>query len=121
MRDTDKLKGYRAKYKRHYGINFDSGYVIHHIDGNRQNNDINNLLLLPLSLHSKYHEHKKQVEMMMVDGICFDLTNSGNAMFQMQMHYLNKYVEVVAEIQEWIGYKHLEDMGYSAYSQFRGE
>ena len=55
MKDIDKLKDYRLKYKRYYNIEFDSDYDIHHIDFNRNNNDITNLLLLPKELHSKYH------------------------------------------------------------------
>jgi len=30
MKDVDKLKNYRTKYKRYYGIDFGSDYVIHH-------------------------------------------------------------------------------------------
>ena len=39
MKDLDRLKGYRKKYKRYYGIEFDRSYAIHHIDGNHENND----------------------------------------------------------------------------------
>ena len=55
MKDINKLKNYRLKYKRYYNIEFDSNFDIHHIDFNRNNNDINNLILLPKELHSKYH------------------------------------------------------------------
>lgn len=55
MKDIETVKNYRLKYKRYYGIDFDENYVIHHIDFNRQNNDISNLLLLPKELHQKYH------------------------------------------------------------------
>lgn len=55
MKDYNKLKNYRNKYKRHFGIKFNENYVVHHIDMNRQNNDISNLILLPKELHEKYH------------------------------------------------------------------
>lgn len=55
MKDLNKLKDYRKKYKRYYGIDFSKDYVIHHIDFDRSNNDISNLLLMPRKLHSKYH------------------------------------------------------------------
>lgn len=55
LKDISKLKDYRKKYKRYYGIEFGREYVIHHIDGNHDNNDISNLLLLPAKLHSRYH------------------------------------------------------------------
>ena len=46
---------YRQYYKEFFGIDFDKEYAIHHIDFDRGNNDISNLLLLPIKLHSKYH------------------------------------------------------------------
>lgn len=46
---------YRWIYKDHYGVEFGWDLVIHHIDYNHSNNDINNLLLLPKVLHSQYH------------------------------------------------------------------
>lgn len=59
MKDTSELKDYRKKYKRHYGIEFGSDYAIHHMDFNRSNNDIENLLLLPKELHNRYHFYIK--------------------------------------------------------------
>ena len=62
MKDIDRLKDYRKKYKRYYGIEFDRSYAIHHIDGNHENNDMRNLLLLPTELHSRYHFLRSCVE-----------------------------------------------------------
>lgn len=50
-----KENDYRRKFKEHYGIDFSNDYVVHHIDFDRSNNDIDNLLLLPKKLHAKYH------------------------------------------------------------------
>lgn len=50
------MKDYRKLYKKHYDIEFGPEYVIHHIDENRDNNEIENLILLPSSLHSRFHE-----------------------------------------------------------------
>ena len=46
---------YRTAFKKYYGIDIPNGYEIHHIDLDRNNNDINNLLLLPVKLHHEYH------------------------------------------------------------------
>lgn len=46
---------YRQYYKDYYGIDFDKSMVVHHIDFDRTNNNIDNLLLMPRELHSKYH------------------------------------------------------------------
>lgn len=34
------------------------GFVVHHLDGNKKNNDINNLALMTYSAHNRLHSHK---------------------------------------------------------------
>lgn len=46
---------YKKLYAQTYGINWDADMEIHHIDRNRQNNDISNLILLPGYLHHDLH------------------------------------------------------------------
>ena len=48
-------KNYRRIYEEYYGIKIPEGFIIHHIDSNRDNNNISNLLMLPKTLHSRYH------------------------------------------------------------------
>lgn len=50
-----KSFNYRKYYKDYYGIDFGKEFDIYHIDINRENNEINNLILLPKRLHLKYH------------------------------------------------------------------
>lgn len=50
------MKDYRKIYADYYGIKWDSKlFEIHHIDRNRENNDVHNLVLLPKKLHKEYH------------------------------------------------------------------
>lgn len=37
-------------------------FVIHHLDSNRENNDLKNLLMLPKELHNRYHFYKNLLE-----------------------------------------------------------
>lgn len=53
---------YRQLYKEHYHIEFGRDMVVHHIDFDRTNNSIDNLLLMPRWLHSKYHTALKMLE-----------------------------------------------------------
>lgn len=46
---------YRRLYERHYGIKIPPEYDVHHIDFNRANNSIENLLLIPKELHQRLH------------------------------------------------------------------
>lgn len=120
MKDISKLKDYREKYKRHYGIDFGKEFAIHHIDENRNNNDINNLILLPNELHSKYHAQKEQLNIAFEDGICTKLTYSGIKVFELQLWYLDKYVEVIKEVTKWVEFKFLVDNGAKTYVEIEG-
>lgn len=46
---------YRSLYREHYRIDFNSDFVVHHIDLDHGNNEIGNLILLPIPVHVKYH------------------------------------------------------------------
>lgn len=49
------MTDYKKLYAQTYGITWDADLEIHHIDRNRQNNDISNLILLPGYLHHELH------------------------------------------------------------------
>lgn len=57
-----KYKNHRHVWIKHYGsIPYDENgqtYEIHHIDGNKDNNDISNLLCLSIREHSQIHFNK---------------------------------------------------------------
>jgi hypothetical protein len=118
MKDTTKLKDYREKYKRHYGIEFGRKYVVHHMDEDRTNNDISNLILLPLALHSKYHHYKTMMQIYTEHGFDFSLTYGGACMRSMQFAQLDELRKVFDEMQQWIEYKYLADMGMESYPMF---
>ena len=46
---------YRNSYKKFFEIQFDDSFDIHHINGDRMDNDISNLVLLPNTLHQPLH------------------------------------------------------------------
>ena len=119
MENINELKNYRLKYKRYYGIDFDKNYVVHHIDENRSNNDISNLVLMPLELHSKYHAYKTEFKLVTQNGMCFELSYAGSVLLNMQLSCLDKLAKVCAEIQLWVEYKYNADMGYEVYPMFR--
>lgn len=58
-KDTEKVAkkvaNYREIYEYETGQLIPNGFHIHHIDGNRNNNHILNLVALPGKLHSAYH------------------------------------------------------------------
>ena len=99
---AEKRVDYRNIYKKHYGINFDRKYAVHHIDGDRNNNKIDNLLLLPTELHARYHFYKTFVESAPVPTkITGNHINANN-------HYitcLEIFLKVLDECNKWYDYK----------------
>jgi hypothetical protein len=46
---------HRKIYENYYGISIPDGYIIHHMDGNKRNNDIHNLKLMEKKCHNRLH------------------------------------------------------------------
>ena len=51
MKEWYELKNYRKKYERFYCEEIPEGYEVHHLDMNRGNNRISNLIAIPKQLH----------------------------------------------------------------------
>lgn len=104
---------YRKLYENHYGINIPPEYDIHHIDFNRDNNKIDNLILLPKRLHRKLHWVRNTS--------CVNLDNffdfKGIAQ-ERPMTYERRCIiaalDVYDELQIWSCRKNCEDMGINA-------
>lgn len=47
---------YRKYYADYFGIEIPKEYHIHHLDRDRNNNNIRNLILLPKEVHEKVHK-----------------------------------------------------------------
>lgn len=97
---------YRQLYKDYYNIEFGSDMVVHHIDLDRTNNDIGNLLLLPNWLHAKYH-----VTLQMLTGLHGEIDLNKELRLTTPMvtaHYsqwLRKMADVLDEVAPWIRMK----------------
>lgn len=95
---------YRKFYKDYYNIEFGTDYVVHHIDFNRENNNIDNLILLPKKLHSKYHILLNRLGVKNVD----EMTVSIGINLHTSMHTAPLLImlgETLQEIKGWILYK----------------
>lgn len=54
-----KFDEHRLIFEKHLGRKLTKEEIVHHIDGDKSNNDINNLMLFPTkSVHTKYHYEK---------------------------------------------------------------
>ncbi len=59
---------YRKKYKAKYG-ELKIGQEIHHIDGDRENNSIENLVEISPDLHKRYHQAERKVNQLATSDI----------------------------------------------------
>jgi hypothetical protein len=53
---------HRYKYEKETGKTIPEGFQIHHIDGNRWNNDISNLVMVHIDAHYAYHKNKNVID-----------------------------------------------------------
>jgi hypothetical protein len=97
---------YRTKFKQHYKIDFDGSYVVHHIDGNRENNDIENLMILPFGLHRQYHIFKRVIDNhSLPTNICGNQASCGTY----YLNYYEKFVAILHECNKWYDFKRYLD------------
>lgn len=100
---------YRKLYEKHYGIKIPPEYDIHHIDGNRGNNAIDNLVLLPKHTHATLHL------------ICnvFGCGIDGKMLMKIAMNphqinwygtYFKLFADILPDLIRWITTKDWEDM-----------
>ena len=92
-----KDEGYKRKYELITKIVQPKNFEIHHIDSNRENNHMMNLVLLPIKLHREYHKRKKHIipikGQVIPDGLLCDteLYNNCGADVMPDLDILEKY------------------------------
>lgn len=103
---------YRKFYEKKCHIKIPKNYDIHHIDKNRDNNNIKNLVMLPKKLHKQYHSR-----LSMLESFSFDINekitsvveggNGYNDWFLYELsERLSKFNEVYKECCKWNDYKY---------------
>lgn len=53
---------YRKFYEKEMEIELPEDWDVHHVDGNRANNSIENLIAIPKKLHQNYHTIKAKID-----------------------------------------------------------
>lgn len=102
---------YRKKYKDFFKIQFGKQYDIHHIDFNHENNNIENLLLLPKDLHKRLHKAKTDYGAFIDNeqNVFSDINNQVScSILSKALHETSKIYE---ELQIWVSMKENEQKG----------
>ena len=68
MKERYELENYRKRYERFYCEEIPEGYEVHHLDMNRGNGRISDLMAIPRELHRRYRETMTNLELSIVSG-----------------------------------------------------
>lgn len=131
MKDITNMKNYREKYKRYYNIEFGREYEIHHIDLNHENNDIENLVLLPKKLHHRYHFYINALQPMQTEKykITFDIRITGNYLNEItyERTMMNGLIDALEECNKWFDFRErlrfrkVNDLNFNEKLYIKGE
>ena len=98
---------YRILYEEKTKTKIPKNFDIHHIDGNRNNNEITNLVALPKKIHSKYHElslqfknknFKPNIEILSI----FSNGYGFNSYYKL---CYNKFYKIYKDCQKYVDYR----------------
>ena len=81
--------------------NFD----IHHIDNNKYNNNINNLLMLPKKLHNDYHKITYEIKDLKISCEIKSVIDSGNRYNEYLFNLHKQLYITLKECNKWADYK----------------
>lgn len=107
-KEISKIKDYRREFKKYYNLELSEEYDIHHIDLNHENNDMNNLMILPKILHIKYHSLLNDLRISKpIKLITLDLKIHGNQinLNSYNLQIIKDLINVLDECAKWYDYK----------------
>ena len=120
---------YRKIYENHYGIKIPDGFEIHHVNKDRNDNRIENLLLLPSRIHQSLHIVDNEITRSFIMTINFVSVSANNVH---ELAYIREYVEmwgkIIPALKYWASVKVFEDLaiqigtkanGNLSYKRFR--
>jgi hypothetical protein len=104
---------YRKFYEEKTGEEIPEGFEVHHLDFDRENNNIKNLVALPSAIHMIYHSCLKEFESIPAirpeDLIPKSILDHGSGytqfLFSQISTVIRKINPTMSEITRWISYR----------------
>jgi hypothetical protein len=94
-------QNYRKDYIEYYKFKeIPKEYHIHHMDLNKKNNYIKNLLLLPSKLHQQYHYYYSILKSVNYEQYLLDIKHNNYEDYYM-INAFNKFAEIKIECSKW--------------------
>lgn len=104
-------KQYRDFYESKTNKKIPSGFDVHHIDQNRSNNDITNLVAIPKIVHKEYHNNLNIYEISLNS---LDINIHSNPMvYDFYLENINKYAVCCKLIKYFIMYRDALILGHN--------
>lgn len=110
MEDIKRCFDYRKYYTKVLRTEIPNGYDIHHIDFDRKNNRISNLVMIPTELHNKYHKLllELNVQFSLNKNLC-GILDGGNGINNYIKFYqipkMLEFIECWEEASKYIDYR----------------
>lgn len=99
------MEDYRKIYESQCNIKIPKGYVIHHIDFDRTNNHIRNLVMLPKDLHREYHETNNLVSLIDIHLELTSVIDKGNGINSYSKYIIDKFTSIYEECCKYVDYR----------------
>ena len=100
---------YRQIIFNYYGLRNDPGFAVHHIDMNRSNMDISNLLILPDRLHRRYHLVLRRLGGNDSGFIDMKITADNINKTDKRIKLILEYMQIQKEMEIWFALKRCRD------------
>ena len=97
------IMNYRKYYEEFTNTKLNPDFDVHHIDGDKDNNDISNLVALPKNIHSEYHR-LKNIELNLNTDLKSILDN-GHKHNEFALSQAFHFVKIHSECNKWMDYK----------------
>lgn len=96
--------GYRKEYERVTGKKVPRSFTIHHINHNRADGDVLNLVALPSSLHVKYHQLYPKI--MLTDDVLMAPVNTDEIIdVVMAAERLVEFAKIRQQVVAWVNFR----------------
>ena len=90
------MKGHRAIYQSHFG-EIPPGFVVHHLNGDHEDNRPFNLIAVPKVLHGRYHSSVSELNQLKY--MCINPFKE-TANYDMDRNILSMFLDVIEKVME---------------------
>jgi len=96
---------YRKYYEEYFNVKLPKDFDVHHIDSDRSNNHIENLVAIPKALHTRYHQSVNQFHFNISESDLLITFNNCNVAIQYYLSVMENINNSLIECFDYIVYR----------------